>query len=124
MSIDALRDEITQRRRPPFFLTVSDDGRPHAVAVAVVWSGDDLVLEPGTRTATNAGARRNVSLVWPPDDPGGYNLIVDATVRTADAPGDGANRVVVTPTSAVLHRPAAGPTQSGDGCGSDCVPLG
>jgi len=123
VSLDALRDEIGQRSRPAFFLTVSDDGRPHAVAVPVSWSGETLVVEPGNRTAHNAAARPDVSLVWAAEEEGGYSLIVDATVRSSDAPGDGSNRVVVAPTSAVLHRPAAGPSDAGDGCGSDCLPL-
>jgi len=120
--LDALRVEIDERSRPPYLLTVSPDGRPHAVAVQVAWEGDALTTEPGNRTAANAGDRRLVSLVWPPDTVDGYSLIVDASVTTVDAPGDGLNRLVLSPTKAVLHRPATvlGPA---DGCGADCVPL-
>jgi len=120
--LDALRVEIEERSRPPYLLTVSPDGRPHAVAVRVAWDGDSLTTDPGNRTAANAADRRLVSLVWPPDTVDGYSLIVDASVTAVDVPGDGPNRLVLSPTKAVLHRPATEPGPVG-GCGADCVPL-
>jgi hypothetical protein len=59
-----------------------------------------------------------VSLLWPPNEPGGYSLIVDGAAAPSD---DG--RIAVTPTRAVLHRPAAGSDASSPGCGADCVPI-
>ncbi len=120
--LDALRAEIDERSRAPYVLTVSPDGRPHAVAIHTRWDGDSLTLEPGNRTAANAADRRLVSLVWPPDKADGYSLILDASVTAVDAAGDGHNRLVLAPTKAVLHRPATvlGPA---DGCAADCIPL-
>lgn len=116
-----LRAAIDDTDRAPFFLTVSDDGRPHSVAVAATWRDDELEVPVGNRTLANAAARPLVSLVWPARDPAGYTLIVDADVIATSGTGAGDNAVRVRPTRAVLHRPAAGPTDSA--CGSDCVPI-
>ena len=70
----------------------------------------------------NATARPNVSLLWPPNELGGYSLIVDGDVTHTEGTGNGDNVVVVRPSRAVLHRPADGPAPA-DGCGADCVPL-
>ena len=119
-----LRGETERFGSVAFLLTVSDDGRPHAVSVPVAWAGDDLVAEAGRRTARNAVARPAVSVLWPPFEPGGYSLIVDgeAGVSVLDDPGREGGRVVVRPTAAVLHRSPAGPDGQG-ACGSDCVPV-
>jgi len=122
VSLEALRAEMAQRSRAPYVLTVSPDGRPHAVAIRADWDGDSLTLEPGNRTVANAADRRLVSLVWPPDEADGYSLIVDALVLAVEAPGDGRNRLVLVPTNAVLHRPAIAPGRA-DGCSADCIPL-
>jgi hypothetical protein len=118
--LEDLRTAVAARRAPAFLVTVSDDGRPHAVAARPALDGDVLRVEAGSRTRANAAARPLVSLVWPPDEPGAYNLIVDATVvaTTAEA-------VVMTPTWAVLHRPALDPDApvAPGACGADCVPI-
>ncbi len=118
VDVAALDGEMAGR---PFcyLLTVSDDTRPHAVAVQPVLDDGVLTAEAGSRTTTNAGERPAVSLVFPPTEPDGYSLIVDGTATA----GDG--RVSVIPTRAVLHRPAPTPTDPpADGsCGSDCVEL-
>jgi hypothetical protein len=51
---------------------------------------------------------------------GDYSLIVDGTATVESS--DGGQRVGVTPTRAVLHRPAAVPDPSSS-CTADCVPL-
>lgn len=102
-----------------YLLTVADDGRPHAVAVAPALGGAELTMAVGRRTAANAMARPAVSLLWPPAEPGGYSLIADGTATVA---GD---RLHVALTWAVLHRPAepsAPPSAPGE-CASDCLPL-
>lgn len=102
-----------------YLLTVSDDQRPHVVAVTPTWDADTLVMDVGRRTAANADARRSISLCYPPLEPGGYSLIVDGGASV-----DGAT-ITFVPSGAVLHRPAT-PDSSGSvtGCGSDCAPLG
>lgn len=102
-----------------YLLTVSEDGRPHAVAVQpATLEGAIAVGDIGNRTLTNLAARPDVTLLFPPGEQGGYSLIVDGRATT-----DGGGTLVV-PAHAVLHRPAdhaTGPTDSS--CGNDCVPV-
>jgi len=123
VTLDKLREELAGfASTATYLLTVSGDGRPHSVAVAPEWQGDELVMGAGKTTVANAAARPDVSLVWAPGEAGGYSLIVDATVVATD-PGDGDSTVTVRPTKAVLHRPATSPDSMRPGCTSDCVPL-
>jgi hypothetical protein len=121
VAIEKLRAEAELHGATPYLLTVSDDGRPHSVSVAAHWEGAALVAKTGKRTAANVAARPRVSLLWMPREPGGYSLIVDGDGGVEGA-GDDA-RVVVRPTRGVLHRPAASPTATPDGCSADCKPL-
>jgi hypothetical protein len=68
-------------------------------------------------TVTAAGYRQ-VSLLWPPAEPGGYSLMADG----AAGPGQ-AGTLIVTVTRAVLHRRGPAPAGSTASCGSDCIPL-
>jgi hypothetical protein len=113
VALDELRTRIEEFTTDAYLLTVSDDGRAHSVAVAVAWDGDQLVISSGGTTRRNASARPLVALLWPPNERGGYSLIVDAEVARVD---DDAETVTLTPTRAVLHRPAPGG-------GSDCAPV-
>ena len=105
-----------------YFLSVSADGRPHAVELEVSWvATGDLVVHPGNGTAANARVRPLVSLVWPPTEPGGYSLIVDGAVVTVSTAGAGDNTVVVAPTRAVQHRRGRAGDPDARAHGSDCV---
>jgi hypothetical protein len=123
VGLERLRAEIERFEIGPYLLTVADDDRPHCNAVDLSWIGDELVMPAGNRTLANARARPAVSLLWPPSAPGGYSLIVDATVVAADGTGQGDNSITARPTRAVLHRPAAGSERPSAGCGSDCSPV-
>ena len=112
VGLDELRAKIDEFATDAYFLTVSDDGRAHSVAVAVQWDGDEVVIASGRTTSSNARARTLVALLWPPAERGGYSLIVDADVVAVD---DGVVRLA--PARAVLHRPAP------SGEGSDCAPV-
>lgn len=117
VSLEKLRAEVARYGATPFLLSVSEDGRPHSVSVAIAWQGDALVARVGHRSAANVAARPLVSLLWSPPEAGGYSLIVD---------GDGAldgDSVRVRATRAVLHRPAATPAAAKPGCSADCVEL-
>ena len=132
VELERVQAEAAQRGPGAFLLTVTDDGRPHVVAVAVGWDAGGPVMSAGRTSVRNAGARAGVTLLWPPDEPGGYSLIVDGEAAAeANAAGDG-GRVTVEVSRAVLHRPATGAgSGTSDGadsvgdvaCGSDCVPL-
>lgn len=83
-----------------FLLTTSDD-RVKAVSVAPVLAGGVLRLSaPGRGSVANVGANPTVTLLFPPRTPPDFSLLVDGT---AVVDGDD---VVVTPTAAVLHKPA------------------
>lgn len=93
-----------------YLCTVSDDGRPHLVALrpATVGTGEArrFRFDAGTgRAARNAAARPQITLVFPPAaDSDGFSLVVDGTAERADTAADAF--VDVLPTWAVLHRPA------------------
>ena len=115
-----------QRHPFAYLLTVGEDLRAHAVAVTpALEEGGLLVTGLGRRTSDNIAARPDVSLVWPPYEPGGYSLIVDGRATVI------AETARVEPGHAVLHRPAdhapegaaGGAEAGGTACGNDCVPL-
>jgi len=118
--LDTLRNAIAERGGGAYLLTVSDDARPHAVHVPVHWHGDVLVADVGKRSAANAAARPAVSLLYAVRADGDYSLIVDGTA-VVDTHADGP-RLLITPTAAVVHRPAAAPDPA-SACSADCVPL-
>jgi hypothetical protein len=126
--LDDLRAALTERGPGAYLLTVADDGRPHAVHVAVRWEGDVLVARVGRRSFANAAERPTaVSLVFPVRTADDHSLIVDGTAvppaPPAAAEGAGGEREVrIAPTKAVLHRAAAAPDPA-SACGADCVPL-
>ena len=111
VALDELREQVARFGSSPYLLTVSDDGRPHATAVTVALDGEVFRLDVGRRSAANAAARPDVTLLWPPVDEERFSLIVDG-----DASVDG-QAVTITPAKAILHR------QRADGPGSDCVVL-
>jgi hypothetical protein len=118
--LDRLRAAIAERGGQAYLLTVTADGRPHAVHGSVRCDGDDLATDVGNRTAANVGARPDVSLLFPVRSPGDYSLIVDGTATVATT-GD-VRTVRVTPTKGVLHRPAPARDPNAP-CADDCVPL-
>lgn len=106
---------------PGYLLTVSANHTVKAVTVEPRVAGDVVVVtEPGKGTLANVAGNARVTLLFPPREEKGFTLLVDGTAAT-----EGAD-VRVTPTNAVLHRPAAhadGPPPPGD-CGHDCHPVG
>lgn len=121
VELTTLADAVAERTMAPYLLTSDDDGRPHTTAIDLRWDGGDLVGPCGRSTARNGTARPAVSLLWPPNAPGDYSLIVDADL-TIDDDADGGRVARLTPTHAVLHRPAqvADPTTE---CEHDCKPV-
>jgi hypothetical protein len=111
-----VRDQVAACRSCAYLLTVTDEGRPHAVSLEVEWQGEELVGGAGRRTAANAERSPEVSLLWPQSGRDGYALIVDGT---AEVRVDGDRTLVaVKPTGAVLHV-----TPEGKGQGPGCVPV-
>jgi hypothetical protein len=100
VDIEHLGDEIERFGPTGFVLTTSDDGRPHISHVAVTLEHGVLCCAVGGRSAGNARARAQATVLWPPRATDGFSLIVDA-----DATVEG-SELRLTPTWAVLHRPA------------------
>lgn len=121
-----LRAEIGARASGPYLLTVTSGGRPHCGTASVTWDNPDgpLTVRPVPRTwaESEAAGFRQVTLLWPPAEPGGYDLIADGAATYVRIGDDLA--LAVTVSRAVLHRRGPAPAGGGGpGCGSDCVPL-
>ena len=119
MSLKVELGELANTLEPygfAYLVTVGDGGRAHVLAVTpVVGDGGLVVGGVGRHSQENATERPDVTLVWPPAEPGGFSLLVDGAATV-----DG-ETITVTPTKAVLHRPAPGP--DGLRAGSDCAPV-
>jgi hypothetical protein len=120
VELDEVRQQVAACRSHPYLLTVTDDGRPHAVSLSVEWDGDALVGGAGRRTLANVERSPEVSLLWPQSGRDGFALIVDGTAEVRPAPDaeSGGATVAVEPTSAVLHM-----TPDAPGDGPSCVPV-
>ena len=123
VEVEALPETIARYGPATFLLTTSDDGRPHATHVVVEVDGPRLRCPLGRRTARNGAAQPLVSFLWPPNEPGGYSLIVDGEIAVEPAVCDGDAHGVVTATKAVLHRPAPVEGAEDAACGSDCLKI-
>jgi len=103
-----------------YLITVDDGFHAHTVTVEPTMRGAILdVGLIGGRTRKNLDHHRDVTLLWPPAEPGGYSLIVDGTAEVTDATEETA-RLRVVPTRALLHREADSPSVA-KGCLHDCV---
>lgn len=116
-----LRRLVTALADYPFayLITVDDDYRVHTVTVQPMLrdlpddpEGAGAVLDIGAiggHTRENLAHRSDVTLLWPPPEPGGYSLIVDgrAEATESDMRSDPEiARFGVVPTRALLHRDA------------------
>ncbi|GAA3773941.1 hypothetical protein GCM10022240_27230 [Microbacterium kribbense] len=104
-----------------YLITIGDNAQIHTSAVFPGIEAATVTVGGISRhTLANTGQNPNVTLVWPPADPDGYSLIVDGAARNSD---DGV--IHVTPSRAVLHRPALreGDPLVDSTCKSDCIDL-
>jgi hypothetical protein len=103
-----------------YLVTVDDGYRVHTVTVEPQLR--ETVLHVGLiggRTRENLNQRSDVTLLWPPREPGGYSLIVDGRAEVAES-GSETVRLDVVPTRALLHRDADS-ADAAKGCLHDCV---
>jgi hypothetical protein len=118
VDLDKLAEELANYSFG-YLITVGDDFRAHTVAVEPVLTDGVFDVGPmGSGTRRNAGQHPDVTVIWPPAEPGGYTLIVDGRAEVTD------NGLTVAPTKAILHRRATSDSEatSPDGL-HDCVPL-
>ena len=64
--------------RPLLLLTVSDDDTSHVAHMTFRLQQDDLYCPISKNSGANIEARPNVVVLWPPYEPNGYSMIVDA----------------------------------------------
>lgn len=105
MSIEVPLDELESRLADypwGYLVTVRDDGRAQSLGVPTLMVDGALIATIGRGAALNATARPSVTLLFPGASGQELSLIVDGEARVE---GD---RIEVTPTWAVLHRPALG----------------
>jgi hypothetical protein len=92
-----------------YLVTVSDEGRSHVLSVWAEPTDDGLVVDGvGRHTQANAIAHPDVTLVFPPLEPGGYTLLVDGRASVDET------TVTITPAKAILHRAAVAPDAQTD----------
>lgn len=115
VDLENLAKEV-QTRGPGFLVSTGPDGRPHIVQVMFDISEVTLSAPAGRKTSRNITERKLVALVWPPQEAGGYNLIIDGEATIKDLDSEGKGTAVITATHAILHRNA----QDGS---HDCVDL-
>ncbi|GAB1816275.1 pyridoxamine 5'-phosphate oxidase family protein [Mycobacterium sp. MUNTM1] len=119
VDIQALADALADYPYA-YLVTVDDEYRVHTVTVEPQLREAALdVGLIGGRTRNNLAQRADVTLLWPPAEPGGYSLIVDGTADVTEAGAETA-RLTVVPTRALLHRDADSP-DAAKGCLHDCV---
>ncbi len=116
VELGELHEQVAACGSYAFLLTVSDDGRPHAVSLRVAWDGDELVGAPGPRTLANAERSPEVSLLWPESGRAGFTLFVNGRAEVR-ADGESA-KVAIKPATAVLHK-----TPEGETGAPGCVPV-
>jgi hypothetical protein len=108
-----------------YLITVDNGYRVHTVTVKPeLHEGVMDVGLIGGRTRTNVERRSDVTLLWPPNEPAGYSLIVGGRAEVVEATDSDHEtaRLRVVPTRALLHRNADPDTPgSAEGFRHDCV---
>jgi hypothetical protein len=121
MSAITLADAISQYGRDAYLLTVGKGG-PHTSHVSVTLDGDAIGCEIGASAARNIASEPNVSLFWPPSDPGGYAMIING-LASSTPNANGATLAQIKLTKSVFHRRGPKPADSDGPCASDCKPI-
>lgn len=105
MAIPTLADALSEYGTEAYLLTMTTDG-PHTSSVAVELKGNVIACALGKSAAKNIAVMPNVSLFWPPREPGGYALILNGTAVASNGA-----RAEITLTKSVLH--LANPSPAG-----------
>ena len=121
MQIRTLAEAISHYGHDAYLLTVAQDG-PHTSHVTIQLRGSSIGCAVGASAAKNIAIEPNVSLFWPPTEPGGYALIVNGQAAGEQA-ATGVMMAEITLTKSVLHRSGPRPDDSDGPCANDCRRL-
>lgn len=121
MPIRTLAEAISHYGREAWLLTVAKDG-PHSSPVTIELRDGNIACALGASAANNIAHQPNVSLFWPPTEPGGYALIVNGAA-TGERRPTGVTMAEIALTKSVLHRPGARQEDSDGPCANDCRRL-
>src|SRR5689334_5187597 len=110
MPIRTLAEAISHYGCEAYLLTVAKDG-PHTSNVTVELRGGGIGCNVGASTTRNIARQPNVSLFWPPTEPGGYALIINGTAASEHR-STGVTMADIALTKSVLHRPGPKPVDS------------
>jgi hypothetical protein len=97
--LDELEERLSQYPWG-YLVSVRDDGRAQSLAVPTRLIDGALTATIGRGTAANVKARPSVTMLFPGASGEEFSLIVDGDASVDD------DRIAITPTWAVLHRPA------------------
>jgi hypothetical protein len=98
----ARRSRRAGTAREVYPLTIANDC-PHTSFVSVDLKGNVIVCVIDKSAARNIASQPNVSLFWPPREPGGHALVVNGTA-TGQRGASGVTRAEITLTKSVAHR--------------------
>ena len=115
--VDPLQAQTEGRTGVTYLLTTNDNGSPHAAIVKPSWEKGRLRADVGSHSERNIDHQPLVAFIWPPEEPGGYTLFVDADAVVLM---DGS--ISARPVRGVLHRRGE-PSSPDAECGSDCLAL-
>jgi hypothetical protein len=118
MPAPTLPEAIAQYGREAYLLTVGKDG-PHTSNVSVDLRGNVISCAVGASAARNIAGEPNVSLFWPPREPGGYAMILNGAAAGRRG-STGVTMAEITLSKSVFHRPGPKPADSDGPCASDC----
>jgi len=118
MSNPTLAEVLSEYGPDAYLLTVATDG-PHTSFVSVELKESIISCAVGKSAARNIATMPNVSLFWPPREPGGYGLVLNGTAVGRLTPGE-FTQVEISLTKSVLHRAGPKPAGSDGPCPSDC----
>lgn len=121
MPIRTLAEAISHYGRDAYLLTVAQDG-PHTSQVTLELQDGSIGCALGASAARNIACEPNVSLFWPPTEPGGYALIVNG-VAAGERRATGVIMAEITVTKSVLHRSGPSPDANNGPCANDCQRL-
>jgi hypothetical protein len=122
MPIRTLAEAISHYGCEAYLLTVAKDG-PHTSNVTIELRDGCIGCNVGASAVKNIAREPNVSLFWPPTQPGGYALIVNGTATSEQQQQTGVTMAEILLTKSVLHRPGPKPDDSNGPCASDCRRL-